>query len=171
MGAAPVLDDAEPAGGDLVDHPVVEGDYAVSHVLLETVAGEGRLPGLAGDDGGDPPVLEPRKQPAQLRPEHRVVHEPGEEHLHGVERHPFRPDGVDGKAQADEQPLQVVFAGLLDLGRIDMDMVDHHLFLVDQAVYVKPEGCHVFREVRGRLLECHEDARLIVLGGPPGSRP
>ena len=37
---AAVLDDPQPAGGDLVVHPVVEQDHAVGDVLLEALAGE-----------------------------------------------------------------------------------------------------------------------------------
>ena len=65
VGAA-VLDDAQPARRDLVDHAVVEQDHAVGDVLLQAVAGERAVAALAGDDGGDALVLEPAEQAAQL---------------------------------------------------------------------------------------------------------
>ena len=64
---AAVLDDAQPARRDLVDDAVVEEDHAVGHVLLQPLARERTVALLAGDDGGDAPVLQPAEQPPQLR--------------------------------------------------------------------------------------------------------
>ena len=40
VGRAAVFDDAQPAGGDLVDHAMVQEDHAIADVLLQAVAGE-----------------------------------------------------------------------------------------------------------------------------------
>ena len=44
---------------------------------------------------------------------------PGEQRLDGVEHHPLGADRVDGVAEPDEQPFEVVLAGLLDLAALD----------------------------------------------------
>ena len=46
---AAVLHDPQPAGGDLLGHPVVEEDDAVGDVLLQALARERSLAPLAGD--------------------------------------------------------------------------------------------------------------------------
>ena len=63
MDAAPVLDDPEAAGRDLVRDPVVERDDAVRDVLFEPVLGDGPVPAFPRDDGRDAPVLEPEEEP------------------------------------------------------------------------------------------------------------
>ena len=82
---------------------------------------------LAGDDGGDALVLEPAEEPAQLGAQDGFVGQAGEERLEGVEHDALGADAVNGVAQADEQALQVVFAGLLDLAALDADVVDGEL--------------------------------------------
>ncbi len=127
VARAPLLDDPDAAHRDLVVDPVVEGDHAVGHVLLEPVAGEGALAPLGGDDGGDAPGLEPGEEPAQLGPELGGVVEGREEHLDGVEHDPLGAHLVDGEADPDEQGLQVVVAGLVDALPLDLDVVDDEL--------------------------------------------
>ena len=158
---AAVLDDAQAPGGDLVDDPVVEQDHAIGDVLLETVAGERVLAALAGDDRGDAAVLQPAEQAPQLGPEDGVVGEAGEERLDGVEHDPLGADRVDGMAEADEQALEVVLAGLLDLAALDVDEVERDLLLPHQLVEVEAERAHVRGQLGRALLEGHEHARLV----------
>ncbi len=96
-------------------HAVVEQDDAVGDVLLEPLARELALAALAGDDRGDALVLQPAKQAAQLRAQERLVGEAAEEGLERVEHHALGADRVDGKPEPQEQALEVVLAGFLDL--------------------------------------------------------
>ena len=89
---AAVLDDPQPPRRDLVVDAVVQEDHAVADVLLQAVAGERLLALLAGDDGRDALVLEPAEQPAQLGAQDRLVGQPGEERLDGVQHDPLGPD-------------------------------------------------------------------------------
>jgi hypothetical protein len=164
VGAA-VLDDAEPAGGDLFGDPVVEDDDAVGDVLFEPVAGEEPLAPFGGDDGGDALVLEPAEEAAQFGAEDGGVGEAREEGFEGVEHDALRPDRVDRQAEPDEQPLEVVLAGLLDLVPLNVDVVDGELVLADEVVEVVAEGADVLGEFLGGLLEGHEDAGLVVPDG------
>ena len=124
VDGAAVLDDAQPAGRELLGDAVVEQDDAVGDVLLQALAGERALAALAGDDRRDALVLEPAEQAAQLRAEDRGVGQAAEERLERVEHDALGADGVDGVAEADEQPFEVVLAGLLDLAPLDVDVVD-----------------------------------------------
>ena len=162
--AAAVLDDAQTADGELVGHPVVEQDDAVGDVLFEAVAGERALAPLAGDDGGNALVLQPAEQPAQLGAQDALVRQAAEQGLQGVEDDAPGADRVDGVAQADEQPVEVVLAGLLDLAALDLDVVERKQVPGDQVVEVEAQRADVLDELLGPLLEAHEDAGLAVLG-------
>ena len=167
QGAA-VLDDAQAAGGGPVDHPVVQDEHRVGDVFLDAVAGQAvLLAALAGDDGGDAPVFQPAEQTPQLGAQDQLVGEPGKQGLHRVQHHPFGADRIDGKAQADEQPLQVVVAGFLDLAALDEDVVDGELLFALQVRQVKPQGRDVSGELLGGFLKGHEDAGLVELHRPP----
>ena len=104
VGGAAVLDDAQPARGDLLVHAVVEQDHAVGDVLLQAVAGQGALAALAGDDGGDALVLEPAEQPAQLGAQDGLVGQAGEERLDRVQHHALGADGVDRVPRRTNSP-------------------------------------------------------------------
>ena len=127
-GAA-VLHDPQPARGDLLRDPVVEQDHAVRDVFLEPVPGERSRPALGRDDGGHAAVLQPAEQPAQLGAQQGRVRQAREQALDRVEHDALGADRVDGVAQADEQPLEVVLARLLDLGALDAHVVDQQLLL------------------------------------------
>ena len=109
--------------------PVVQQDHAVGDVLLQAVAGQRAVAPLAGDDRRDALVLEPAEQPAQLGPQDgRRWTSPPKSDLDGVQHDPLGPDRVDGVAEADEEALQVVLAGLLDLAPLDAHVVDASSF-------------------------------------------
>ena len=76
---AAILDDAETAGRDLVEHTVIELDDRVGHILLESVAGQRLLSPLAGDHHREVAFPQPPEQPAQLRAEDGFVVESPEE--------------------------------------------------------------------------------------------
>ena len=160
---AAVLDDAQPAGRELLGDAVVEQDDAVGDVLLQPLAGERAVAALAGDDGGHALVLEPAEQPAQLRAQDGGVGQAAEERLDGVEHDALGADRVDGVAQADEQAFEVVLAGLLDLAALDVDVIDQQLLLLGQVLQVEAEGADVLGQLLGGLLEGHEDAGLAEL--------
>ena len=69
-------------------------------------------------------------------------------------------------AEPDEQPLQVVLAGVLKLAFLDMHVVERQLFPGHQIVQVEAQGGEVFGQLVGLLLEGHEDAGLAELGSP-----
>ena len=74
-------------------------------------------------------------------------------------------DGIDRVIQPDEQPFQVVLAGLLDLTALDVDVVEHEFLAPDQTRQIESERRDVALQLRGRLLESHEHARLAELRG------
>ena len=63
------------------------------------------------------------------------------------------PTELDGELEAEEQPLEVVLAGLLDLAALDHDMSIDDLALLDQPVEVEAERGDVLGEVLRALLE------------------
>jgi hypothetical protein len=163
---AAVLHDAQPAGRELLGDAVVEHDDAVGDVLLETVAGERAVAALARDHRGDPAVLEPAEQPAQLGAQHRGVGQSSEQRLDGVEHDALGADRVDRVAEADEKAAEVVLARLLDLGALDADVVDQQLPARDELFEIEAERADVLDQLLGGLLERHEHAGLAELGRP-----
>lgn len=95
-----------------------------------------------------------------------MIGQPGEERLDGIEHHTFGSDGIDGVAEADEQPLQIILAGLLDLAALNVDMLEHEFFLGDELVQVEAERADIGGEFRGVFLEHHEHARFVKLRRP-----
>jgi hypothetical protein len=92
-----------------------------------------------------------RSSPASVKLENRVQH------------HPLRADALDGVIQPDEQSLEVVVAGFLDLAAVQLHVVYDQPVAGDQPVEVVAQGCDVRREVDGVLLEGHEDAGFVML--------
>jgi hypothetical protein len=84
----------------------------------------------------------------------------GEERLDGVEDHAFGADTVNRASQPGEQPFEVILARLLDLAALDVNEGEHQLLPRDQRLEVTSEGGEVGRQLRGVLLEGHEDTRL-----------
>ncbi len=89
---------------------------------------------------------------------------PEKSDLDGIQHDALGADGVDGMPEADEQPFQIVFAGLFDLTALDVHKIQHHLFARDQVFQVETERGDVLGQVLGGLFERHEDARLVELG-------
>ena len=164
VGRAAVLHDAETSRGDLVGHSVVEQDHRVRHVLLEPLSRQRPLAALAGDQGGDALVLEPAKQPAQLGPKDARVRQAREQRLDRVEHDTTGADRVDRIAQANEEPLEIVVAGLLDLAAVDADVVERDFLFLDQSRQVEAQGGDVLRQLLGALLEAHEHPGLVEPG-------
>ncbi len=119
-----VLDDAQPPRGDLVEDQVAQDHDEVGDVLLEAVACDRLLAALAGDDRGDTPVGEPLEEALDLAAYDDFVAEGREEDLDGVEHDALGFDRVDLGAEAHEQALEVVLAGLLYLVALDADVVE-----------------------------------------------
>ena len=73
VGGAAVLHDAHAAGGNLVGDAMVEQDDAIGDVFFQSVAGQGAVAALAGDDGGDALVFQPAEEAAQLGAENAFI--------------------------------------------------------------------------------------------------
>ena len=81
-------------------------------------------PAFAGDDRGHALVLQPAEQAAQLGAQDGLV---ATSRRRGPRSYPAPPAWrrwSRWRAQADEQPFQVVLAGLFDLAALDVDMID-----------------------------------------------
>ena len=92
-----------------------------------------------------------------------MVAQRGEQRLDGVQHDALGADRVDGRVQADEQAVQIVFAGLHDLVAVDCHRIDHQLLAGDQVGQIEAERADIRRQVVGALLEAHEDAGLVVV--------
>src|SRR5262249_41724459 len=121
------------------------------------------LAALAGDDRGDALILEPAEQPPELGPQNALIRQPREERLDRVEHDTARADRIDRVAQADEQALEIVVAGLLDLVALDAHVIEDDPLLADEPGEIEAEGRDVLSQFVGALLEAHEHARLIEL--------
>ncbi len=127
------------------------------------MAGQGSVAPFAGDDGGDALFLEPAEQAAKFGADDVGVGQGGEQRLDGVQHHALRADLVDGGGEADEQTVQVVFAGLHDLAAIDLHLVDHEFLVGDQCGQIVAQRGDVLGQIGGAFLEAQECAVLAVL--------
>src|SRR5487761_1411575 len=159
IGAA-ILDDTQPPRGDFIAHPVIEQHHGIRDVLLEPLTRQALAAPLARDDGSQVSVLEPTQEPAQLRTQDVLLREPAEERLNRIEDHDLRTLGRHGVIEPDEQGLEVVFARLLDLAAIDVDVINKQLSRRRQLRQVEPERGHIAGEVACAFLEAHEDPGL-----------
>ena len=132
VGAA-VLDDADPARRNLIVDAVIELDHRVGDVFLEAVARERALAAFAGNHDREVAIAQPAEQPAQLRAEDRLVLQAGEQRLDGVQDDALGAHRRDGVIEADEEALEVVLTGLLDLAAVDVDVVDDQPLPLDQG--------------------------------------
>ena len=112
---------------------MVEQDHAVRDIFLQPLPGQLCLAAFAGDDGGDAPSLSHRTA-AGARHAGSPRWTTRRTRLDRVEDHSFGADGVDGVAEPDEQPLEVVLAGFLDFAALDMHIFEMQLFLASRVL-------------------------------------
>jgi hypothetical protein len=74
--SAPVLDDSQPPGGNLLRYPMVQCNHAVGDVFLQPVTGQRVDSGFPGNNRGKVVVFQPAEQPLQFRPQYRRVATP-----------------------------------------------------------------------------------------------
>ena len=163
VARAAVLDDAKPARRDLIVDAMVEQDDAVGDVLLEPLARQRVGAAFAGDDRGDAPLLEPGEQPAQLGAQHRRIAEAGKQRFDGVEDDAPRANRAQRMVQTNEEPFEVVFAGLLDLRALDADVFEREALPLrrDRTMSWPSEAAFV-DDVFFGLFERDEDAGLAA---------
>lgn len=121
---ASILHDPQAARRHLIVDAVIEENHRIRHVLLEPLLRQEAGAALAGNDGRDALVLQPPKQTPQLRPEDAVVLEACKQRLDRVEDDAFGSHRANRVIEPDEEAFEVVFAGFLDLGTLDADVID-----------------------------------------------
>ena len=121
---AAILHDAQPARRHLIVDAVIEQNHGIRHVLLEPLSRQQALAALARNHGGDALILQPAKQPSQLRPQDRVVLEAGKQRLDRVEDDAFGADRSNRVVEPNEETFEVVFARFFDLGTLHADVID-----------------------------------------------
>ncbi len=145
---------------------MIEDDHAVGDVFFQAVARERTVSAFARNDGSHPLILQPPEETAKLSPQDCRIRQAGKENLDRVDDDALGPDGVNRMSEADEESFQIVFAGLLDLAALDMDMVDEDLLGSGKAVQVKAEGGHILGQFLGRFLKGDKYAGLIEVFRP-----
>ena len=165
MRRAAIFDDPQASRGDLVFDPVVEKDDAVRDIFLETLARQRAVAALAGDHGSEPAIFQPTEQASQLGAQHSRILQSGEERLDRIEHDALGTDRVDGEAEPNKQPFEVVLAAFLNLAALDADVIDGELTFGDQRIEFVAERGDVADQVLSAFLEAHEDAGFAVLNG------
>jgi hypothetical protein len=155
-----------PPGGDLLVKALVEDDDAIGDVFLQPVARQRVFGALARDDGSQSAIFQPTEEAAQFRAEDGVIGQAGKQGFDGVEDHAFRADGLDGMAEPDEQPFEVVLARLLDLAALDLDVIEGELLLRDEFFEIEAERADIGCQFGRALLEHHEHAGVAMLCRP-----
>jgi len=89
----------------------------------------------------------------------------GEQVLNRVEHDALGADLIDGILKANEESFEVVGAGFLNLGGLDLDVIHHDLFASGEGFEIETERCDVFRHLVAGFLEGHEDAGFVEFRG------
>jgi hypothetical protein len=163
---AAVLDDPDPPRGNLLVHAVIELDDGVRDVFLESVTRQRVLAPLSRNHDREVSIPQPAEQPAQLRPQDRLVLQAAEQRFDRVEDDALRADRTDGMIEAYEQALEVVLPCFLDFAAVDVDVIHGQAPLLDEPGEVVAERGDVLREFPRVLLEAHQYARLPELQRP-----
>ena len=138
VGAA-VFDDAQAPRRDLIVDAMVEQNHRVRDVFLESLPGEGPLAALARDDGRDALLLQPAEQPSQLGAEDRRRSSAPRTAIRWCRGPRAWRRRADRITEPDEQPFEIVLAGLLDLAAFHAHVVDRQLLRGDQLGQVEAE--------------------------------
>src|ERR1700722_976844 len=147
---------------------MIERDHAIGHVFFDALARQRPIAALAGDEGCDALYLQPAKQPPQFGPQDRLIVEPGEKRFNRVESDALGADRRNRVLQPNEQALEIIFAGFLDLAAFDGNIVHREQLPLDEIIEVEPQGSDVAFELLLVLLEAHEDAGFVVVARPAG---
>jgi hypothetical protein len=130
--------------------------------LLDAVPRQHAGVPLRGDHRREPALPQPSGQPPDFGAQDPMIRQFAEQRLERVEHHPAGAHALDRIRDADEQAVEIVLAGLCHLGARDMHVVEEELLLRDQSLEIEAERRGVHRQVRDRLLERDEHARLPV---------
>src|SRR5512144_848421 len=68
-----ILQHAQAARDGVILNAMIEEDYAIGDIFLETMPREGALTSLPGDDRRNALILEPSEEAAQLRAQHAGI--------------------------------------------------------------------------------------------------
>jgi len=160
---APVFDDPQAPGGNLLGDAVVQQNDAIGDVFFQAEAGYVAIALFCGDDSAYPLFLQPAEQALQLGAQDGMVWQGGKKELDRIKRDPFGANCIDGVAEADEKPIQVVIPGFLDLTTIDLDVINDQLLLFDKFFQIKSQGGYILGQFVEVFLEGHKDTGLIIL--------
>src|SRR5437868_11482219 len=100
---------------------MIERNDAIRNVFLQAVTSQRTFTALAGHDDRDSFFLEPAKEPVERFPHDRMIGQSREEALDRVQHNALRLDAVNGVAKPEEETLEIVFAGLLELVALDLN--------------------------------------------------
>ena len=82
-------------------------------------------------------VLEPAEQPANLGAQNSRVPETRKKRFHSIEHDALRADALHRMLETDKQTLEVVLAGLFDLGGLDIDVIHEELFGLHEMLQIE----------------------------------
>jgi len=108
--ASAIFDNADAAGGHLIDHTMIERDHAIRDIFLQAKARQHAITALAGDDDRHAFFLKPTKEPAKLRAHNPMIGQASEKSFDGVEHNALCFDGVNRVANPDKEPFKIVLA-------------------------------------------------------------
>ena len=142
---------------------MVEQDHAVGDVFLETETRERVFTAFAGDNRSYAEGFQELKQPPNFRAQQCSVGEAGEQRLDRIQHYSLRADRLDRVLEPDEQPLEVVLAGLGNFVRVDMNVIDRQLALADKFIEIEIKRSGVDDQLVFGFLEGDENARFPIV--------
>ena len=123
--------------------------------------------GFSGDDGADPPGFQPAQTGGEVPRARYSCWKNRKTTIRSCPAQPAWRQWSRSHFPDDEESLQIVLASLRDLVAVDAHVIDDNFLACAERREIKAHGGHVFAQVLFRLLERHEYARFVELGGPP----
>ncbi len=91
-----------PPGGKLVGNPMIQKDHAIRYIFFQPVPRKVSVTLLGGHNRGQPAVLQPPEQPANLRAQYSGVSKSRENRFDRIQHHALCSDFVHRVLQPDE---------------------------------------------------------------------
>ena len=120
-------------------HPLLQQNDAVGDIFFDAVPGQSAVAAFRRDDRRQVMLFQPMQQAAQFRAQDGVVRDAREQRIDTVEHDALRPHRLHRVSEANEQSLQIIFAGFVNFLAIDVQIIGGQQLALLQVVQIDPK--------------------------------